>query len=457
MDGDLALKDGSRVAIIGGGPAGSFFAHFVQKYALQEGIQLSVTIFDGKDFLLRGPRGCNLCAGVLSASLHEKLREEGIFLPEKRIINRVDGYMLHVNDEHLLLTCKENRKEKIATVFRGNGPRYATFPDIVSFDDFLLSWAQDQNVKVIPVPVWDIQLPKSRDEPVRLLFGRRGHLHPFDADLVVGAFGVNSYLIKKMESLEFGYRHPSTLITYQAEFKLGREKVSANFDNMIHIYMPKSKNIRYATVIPKGDYLSITLVGHRDVTKDFLDEFLNTAEIRGRVPLSSPPCSCYPRIVVSPSRKPFADRLVIIGDASFSRHYKNGIESAFITARLAAETAVRFGIDTVSFSSHYYKRAKSLIADDNAYGRFLFLMNDIISSMPLLTKSHLSLVREEKPTLSSWKIRSILWNMFTGNIPYKKIFYMSLDIKLQISLFWNTLRLFFSKISAALNGSRRKR
>jgi flavin-dependent dehydrogenase len=441
MRRDFTLKYGSRVAVIGGGPAGSFFAHFVQKYAQQKGIKLSVTIFDGKDFLQRGPKGCNLCAGVLSASLHQKLNEEGIYLPERRIINSLDGYKLHVDDEHLLLSCEENKKDRITTVFRGNGPRYSTFPHVVSFDDFLMSWAQDRGVHIISQPVWDIRLPKTEEDAASLFFGRKGNLQRFDVDLVVGAFGVNSYLMNKMQGLGFGYKPPSTLTTFQAEFNLGRENVLKNFENMIHIYMPGSTHIRYATVIPKGDYLSITLVGKKDITTDIFSEFYSLQEIRNKIPLSKPHCFCYPKIVVSPSRKPFSDRLVIIGDAGFSRHYKNGIESAFLTAKLAAETAVKVGIDASSFYSHYFRKAKKLIVHDNAYGRFLFMLNDIISSIPLLAEAHLSLARRKDKAVSARKLRFILWNMFTGNIPYKDIFKTSLDIRLQASLLLNVLRL----------------
>jgi len=455
MIGDLNLKNGSRIAIIGGGPAGSFFAHFIQKYAYDRAISLSITIFDGKDFLQQGPKGCNLCAGVLSDSLHQKLIEEGIFLPEKRIINRVEGYHLHVDSEHLILSCAENNTNKIATVFRGNGPRYSTFPDIISFDDFLLSWAQDRGAKVISHPVWDIKLPKNRNGPVSLFFGRGKSLQQFDADLVVGSFGINSYLMKKMQTLGFGYRPPSTLITYQAEFKSDREKIFKDFGNTIHVYMPKSKNIRYATVIPKGDYISITLIGKKNATKDMFSEFISLKEIRNKIPHSQPHCFCYPKILLSPSKNPFTHRLVIIGDASFSRHYKNGIESAFITAKLAAETAACRGIDASSFHDHYYRKAKKLIIEDNYYGRFLFFMNDIISSFPLLTKSHLSLARKGNTLYSSKKIRFILWNMFTGNIPYREIFKVSLDMKLQITMLFNTIKLLFIKFKSYIRALRR--
>ncbi len=453
---DLVLRDGSKIAVIGGGPAGSFFAHFAKKWSTQKGIDVSVTIFDGKDFLQRGPRGCNLCAGVIAESLNQKMKEEGIFLPEKRIINRVGGYCLHVDSDSLLLSSAENEKNTIATVFRGNGPRYSAFPEIISFDDFLLSWAQDRGAKVISKPVWQIKLPEDKSRLVSFYYGKKDKLQKFEADLIVGAFGVNTYLMKKIQSLGFGYKPPQTITAYQAEIKLGTEEVFKHFGNTIHVYMPKSKTIRYATVIPKGDYLTITLIGKKDVTEDIFKEFLNLKEIKSRIPAFKPHCFCYPRIVISPSKNPFTHRLVMIGDASFSRHYKNGIESALVTAQLAAEAAFNSGIDASSFSSSYLRQAKKLIIHDNYYGQFLFLINDIISSVPLLTKSHLSLAKQKKDKDSPKKIRSILWNMFTGNIPYRDIFKISLDVRLQISLALKALALVFAKMKDYLSYSAKR-
>jgi len=456
MAGDITLRDGSKIAIIGGGPAGSFFAHFAQKLAPQKGLDVSIIIFDGKDFLQQGPKGCNLCAGVIAESLNQRLKEEGIFLPEKRIINLVDGYSLHVNGEHILLSCAENEKNTIATVFRGNGPRYSAFPEIISFDDFLLSWAQDRGAKVISLPIWEVKLPEQKDEPLCLYFGKKDDPCKFEADLVVGAFGVNTYLMEKIQDLDFGYKPPSTLITFQAELRLGREKVLENFGNSIHVYMPKSKSIRYATVIPKGDYITITLIGNKDAAQDIFQEFLNLDETKNKIPQTKPHCFCYPRIVVSPSKNPFTDRLVMIGDASFSRHYKNGIESAFITAQLAAETAFSSGIDASSFSSSYYKKAKKQIIHDNYYGQLLFLINDIISSASLLTQSHLYLAKQQGKKGAPQKIRSILWNMFTGNIPYRNIFKITLDLKFQMALLFNTIKLTFKKMKNSIMNFKKK-
>lgn len=449
MQENLNLNDGSKVAIIGGGPAGSFFAHFLQKIADEKGLKLSITIFDAKDFLQSGPRGCNLCAGVIADSLSQRLQEEGIFLPDKRIINRVEGYCLHVNQDSIFLSCEENKKATIATVFRGNGPRYSTYPEIISFDDFLLSWVQDRGAELISQPVWDIKLPENKNDPVSLTFGKKENPHIFEADLAAGAFGVNTYLMNRIQGLGFGYKPPSTLITYQAELKCDQEEISRKFGNSIHVYLPKSKNIRYATIIPKGDYLTITLIGKKDASNETFDEFLSLKAIKDTIPSSKPQCFCYPRITVSPSKNPFTHRLVIIGDASFSRHYKNGIESAFITAKLAAEAALYYGIDSSSFLTHYYRQAKKSIIHDNYYGQLLFLMNDIISSIPLITQSHFSLTKT-KNNASSKKLRLILWNMFTGNVSYKDIFKISLDFKLQTSLLYNTISLLFKRFKNSI-------
>lgn len=445
MSRDLLLRDGSQIAIIGGGPAGSFFAHFIQKFALEKGISLSTKIFDGKDFLKRGPKGCNLCAGVIAESLNQKLKEEGIYLPENRIINRVEGYCLHVNGKQLFLSCAEDEKNAIATVFRGNGPRFSTYSEVISFDDYLLTWAQDHGAEVISQPVWDVELSKDKTKPVCLYYGEKDNPQKFEADLVAGAFGVNTYLMQKIQNLGFGYKPPSTLLTYQAELRLGAEKILRHFGNTIHVYIPKSRTIRYATIIPKGDYITVTLIGNNSATKDILHEFLCLPDIGDKISPPNPHCSCYPRIVVSPSKKPFTHRLVMIGDSSFSRHYKNGLESAFITAKLAAESAVYHGVDSSSFSSNYFKQAKRLIIRDNYYGRFLFFINDFISSVPLLTQSHLSLAECSQKKESSKKLRDILWGMFTGNIPYKDIFKITLDIKLQCALLLNTISLFMKR------------
>jgi flavin-dependent dehydrogenase len=437
---ELKLKNNSRIAIIGGGPAGVFAAHFIHKYLDEQNKKASITIFDGKDFLRPGPKGCNLCAGVLSDSLSQKLGAEGIVLPDSRIASRVEGYVLHVQGEQIRLSCCDNEIKPITTVFRGNGPRCSTFPDVISFDDYLLSWVQGKGIEVISQPVWDIKFPKDKMKPIHLVYGGKDNNNDFQADLVVGAFGINSFLSKKIQNGSFGYRPPSTLTTYQAEILLGKDEVRKNFDNTIHVFIPKSKMIRYASMIPKGDYISLTVIGKRDADKDIFSSLTDLGEVRDKIPFDKPVCFCFPRIAVSPARNPFSDRFVIVGDASFSRHYKNGIESAFVTAQLAAKTVAESGIDSASFFNSYVKNAKRQIISDNHYGRFLLKINDVITSSPLLTRAQIALINDDKKKEISKKLRFILWNMFTGNIPYREIYKSLFDFRMHISLILNVFK-----------------
>ena len=52
----MHLKNGAKIAIIGGGPAGSFFAHFALMHAKQLGIKVSVTIFEKNASTRKAPQ-----------------------------------------------------------------------------------------------------------------------------------------------------------------------------------------------------------------------------------------------------------------------------------------------------------------------------------------------------------------------------------------------------------------
>ncbi|MFN2220916.1 MAG: hypothetical protein ACK2UH_00060, partial [Candidatus Promineifilaceae bacterium] len=80
-DKGLQLGNGSRVAVIGGGPSGSYFSYFLLNMASMLGLSLHVDVYEPKDFNNVGPRGCNHCGGIVSESLVQILATEGINLP----------------------------------------------------------------------------------------------------------------------------------------------------------------------------------------------------------------------------------------------------------------------------------------------------------------------------------------------------------------------------------------
>ena len=81
---DFRLSEGSRVAVIGGGPAGSLFAQFLLKTLSRTGTSIELDIFEPRNFDFCGPAGCNHCGGVVSESLVQLLAAEGIVLPDEK-------------------------------------------------------------------------------------------------------------------------------------------------------------------------------------------------------------------------------------------------------------------------------------------------------------------------------------------------------------------------------------
>jgi flavin-dependent dehydrogenase len=80
----LVLDHGSRVAVIGRGPAGSFFSYFLLEMAERIDLKINVDIYEPRDFDVPGPTGCNMCGGVLYESLVQSLAVDGITLLSKQ-------------------------------------------------------------------------------------------------------------------------------------------------------------------------------------------------------------------------------------------------------------------------------------------------------------------------------------------------------------------------------------
>jgi flavin-dependent dehydrogenase len=100
----LRLENGSRIAVIGGGPAGSFFSYFALQAAQRLGLQVQLDIFEPRDFSRRGPGNCNMCGGIISETLVQNLASEGINLPSDIIQRRIDSYFLHMDAGSVLIS-----------------------------------------------------------------------------------------------------------------------------------------------------------------------------------------------------------------------------------------------------------------------------------------------------------------------------------------------------------------
>ena len=75
---NLVLKDGSSVAVIGGGPAGSLFTFFALDFAQRFDLDIKIDIIESKNFKFSGPKGCNNCGRSFYAGINEGLILGGI-------------------------------------------------------------------------------------------------------------------------------------------------------------------------------------------------------------------------------------------------------------------------------------------------------------------------------------------------------------------------------------------
>jgi flavin-dependent dehydrogenase len=432
----LRIYNNSKVIVIGGGPAGAFFSYYILKLAKEKNLNLDLSILEGKYFVRSGPPGCNFCAGVLSETLIKKMERIGIILPQEIAQSSVEGYCMLTKKGELWLTHPLHAR-KIATVFRGNGPLFSNITKNISFDDFLLREALKMGARVYYKKVSSIELPSKPEEKVLV----KTEDETFEADLVVGAFGLNTDFLEKVKRMGFGYKPPKVLKTCQTELKIGSEFVKEKFKDFIFILNIGIKGFRFSAIIPKGEYITITLVGNDDLTFSKMEKFLKEDFMKKLLPdgfsLPHQHCHCLPRIAVTSAKKPFTDRFVIIGDASCSRYYKNGIESALITASLAAETAINLGISEKDFRKGYWRKARKIIID-NFFGRLLFSLNDFIARADFIVESHIRIARSN--SFPSKILRNILWNMFTGNIDYWRIFLKSVNPFLLIYMAFSGIR-----------------
>ncbi len=433
------LEDGDRVAVVGAGPAGSFFAGFLLHGAARRGLHLEVTVYDGKDFEVKGPRGCNMCAGVISSSLLESLGSAGIEIPHARVQAEVGGYRCILQDREYTLGPPDARR-RILAVFRGNGPKFSNHTENVSFDEVILEHAIAAGARFVPNKVTDIELGATPEQPLVVHHGSKGEEHRDEADVVVVAVGVNTRLVSALEQAGFGYRAPRTVRTCQAEIPLGRDEVQRRLGGNIVILFLGIPGVRFGALTPKGEFVTLTLVGDRDLDRDDLTQFLDhprVQDVLGRHVDTDGICTCFPRLPHTASRRPYTDRLVVIGDAAVSRHYKNGIASAFMTARTAAETILEHGYSRRMLRRHYGAFVRT-VSRDNLAGRFFYWLNDRIIDTPIMAETQLRVVLEHPDRRVRIRMHRVLWSLFTGNEPYTHTLRRLVTPALQWRLFLTT-------------------
>jgi flavin-dependent dehydrogenase len=431
---DLRLTDGSRVAVVGGGPAGSLFSFFLLKTLALVDTKIVLDIYEPRRFEHRGPAGCNHCGGIVSESLVQILATEGILLPGEVVQRGIDSYMLHMDVGSVRIDTPLHEK-RIAAVYRGNGPRESQPTMTVGFDRYLLDLAVENGATVQRKLVTDVKWLDARP----CVVCADGAETPYD--LLVVASGVNSQMTNVIEHLGLGYKAPSAVMTFISEFHMGQRTIEQHLGTSMHVFLLDLPRLEFAAMIPKGDFVTVCMLGH-DIDEGLVNAFLNSPEVRRCFPGAIVPasvCHCFPRINVRCARKPFADRVVFIGDSGATRLYKDGIGAAYRTSKAAAMTAALHGISEQAFSQHYWSACRA-INYDNMIGRFVFGVCHLIQKLRFSRRAVLRMTSHEQMRSGNKRLMSsVLWDVFTGSAPYREVLLRTFHPAFIGGLAWNLL------------------
>ncbi|MBI3957201.1 MAG: hypothetical protein HY328_00225 [Chloroflexi bacterium] len=409
------LSSGMRIAIVGGGPAGSCFALFALHYARQRGLDLDVTIFEPRDYTRPAPWGCNMGAGLIPVRELKQLAEIGVSLPPHIIRNHIDRYTLHTAAGQIQISQPDPDGDMIS-VYRGNGPRLGPAWDAnISFDGFLQESARAHGARVVPKRVTEVVLAPTVEARVEE--------ERYPADLIVLATGINQRTVSFSGLV---YQPPPRLKMAQTEICSGVEAVHAALGNSVHVVLPRRSALKFGTLVPKGPCINVSLLGG-DLPSGSIAHFLELPEVAALLPGGAVrACNCRPLIVTGAARPLYADNFVAVGDAGITRLYKNGIGAAIQAVRQAAYTAVVYGVSEAAFQAYYAPFCRRT-AWDNQVGRLLFASTGLFQNHTWFARLQLQSMAAEQSLPPAQRLHSrILWGMFTGTYTYMELLRMAL-------------------------------
>ena len=445
------MEQNSRVAVIGGGPAGSFFSYFLLDDAERNGLRIQVDLYEPRDFSRTAPIGCNMCGGVLYESLVQSLAVEGINLPPTVVQRGIEYNMLHLDIGRVQIRTPRQEK-RIATTFRGSGPRGTTALEYGGLDHYLLQAAVMKGARHIQERVKDVKWDaEGGNDPANRRVQIKTKGSEFQTyDLLAVTAGVNTPLLKLFQNLDMGYQPPKTTKLLVREYFVGEAVVSKTLGPVFHAFLLDIPGLDYGAVIPKGEYMTVCLLSsHGDLDQGSMDVFLKDPAVKDILPPgfspSGPTCNCGPRINTMGCRKPFGNRIVFIGDSGVSRLYKDGIGAAYRAAKIAAATAVFQGVSEQDFREHYLPFCRKMDSD-NRIGKFLFKAISQVQRMRFARQGVLRMVSREQEGKANPErgMSTVMWDMLTGGAPYYEVLKRVLHPAFWSRFLWNMMASLFS-------------
>ncbi len=475
----LRLQDGSRIVVLGGGPAGSFFAIHLLRQAKKLHRNISVTIID-KRMALESSRhihefkGCNFCAGIISPRLQKELVRSSILLPSEVICEKFIHIWIHGLWKNF--PFKVPAGQAIFSVFRGTLPSNRE-GGAQGLDAFLLKKAVEQGADIITGEAQTIQYGPG-NKPLVTIKPPLGDVFTIESDFACICTGINASpgkafkddtLWSSYQRINPRFKPPKLRPTLIFELKPGRRYLKKYMHKEFYIIVSRAKklSLEHIALIPKGEYLTVALVGKSidrasfpEDTGQIIRTFLSLARIQNILPhisLENMPiaCTCSPYMAVAPAKHALLDRVALAGDALGARLYRDGLFSAFIGARALAQTVMHKGVDKKSLLNGY-GWVRRWLKTDNRYGKFVIGVLQAALKSPLLNRIlYQTFATEMKfKQWGKWPLGGVLWKVGSGDADYRDVFKTLIRGSVLLSILtgiFKTFRNIFTEIFFGLN------
>ncbi len=398
-DGSLGpLRDGGTVVVLGGGPGGTATAMALRREANALGRALRVVLVESKQF--DEEQHYNQCVGVLSPPIVELFRDElNVPFPQHLCQTTIAGYILHTARRQITLEGDAGASLALRRV---------------QFDAYMLACARERGVEILRARATGLEFHADRVVVYT-------EMHPVDADVVVGAFGMDEGS-GVLFSETVGYRPPPALSSVVTKYHPD-ESAMAQFGAYIHAYLPKLSRIEFGAITPKRNHLTINIAG-TTADADLMEVFLRLPEVRAVLPGIEAALAARGttkdltyfkgRFPCGLAKHFSGDRFVLVGDAAgLVRAFKGkGITSALQTGMRAARTICREGISRAAFKA--YHAANADILSDLPYGQGMRHLTVFASRWGLMDIALQAAQRDAG-------LRSALFDAVSAHRPYRDV------------------------------------
>jgi flavin-dependent dehydrogenase len=350
----------------------------------------------------------NQCVGVLSPPLPDLLWDHlAVKFPYHLSRSEISTYILHTAREQISL-CDDGQ------------PSIALRR--VQYDAYMLEQVKQRGISVVPARAMDMEF---HDGQV-VVYTENS---PIEADIVVGAFGMDEGSSAMFSRLT-KYRPPHALSSIVTKYHASLEDIQA-FGPCIHAFLPPDPRIEFGGVTAKKNHLTINIAGTQVNTED-MNRFLSRREVldvlpnfEGRNGFDPADLQYYKgRIPRSLAGSYYGDRYVLVGDAAgLVRAFKGkGVTFAVLTGIRAAETIIHHGISAYAFSDYYSSLNKD-ITQDLPYGQAMRHLTNLLSRYQLLDP--VIRVAQHNPSL-----QSALFDAVSAHAPYRQVIRQSMQPKI---------------------------